>query len=121
MLKSLSSNYRMVLNMASILAGLGLLLSPWYLGYADQANAAWNAWIIGAVVSLIAAAALLAFHEAEEWANLTLGAWAVFAPWILGFAAVSTATTVHVLAGLVVAVFAGLSLWFTHNWPLSTA
>ncbi|QYO75545.1 SPW repeat protein [Devosia salina] len=121
MLKSLSSNNRTVLNIVSIVAGLGLLFSPWYLGYADQANAAWNAWINGAGVSLIAAAALLAFHEAEEWANLVLAAWAVVAPWILGFAAATAATTVHVVAGLVVAALAGLSLWFTHNRPLSTA
>lgn len=121
MLKSLSSNNRTVLNVASIVAGLVLFFAPWYLGFADQAHAAWNAWIIGAGMSLVAAAALFAFHEAEEWTNLVLGVWAVVAPWILGFAALSAATTVHVVAGLVVAALAGLSLWFTHNRPWSTA
>ena len=71
--------------------------------------------------ALIAVAALSAFHQVEEWANAALGLWAVIAPWVLGFSAVTFATWAHVIAGLVVAVLAAVSLWFTTNRPLSTA
>lgn len=119
--KSVSFNSRTAFDVVNIVAGLGLLLSPWYLGYASETFAAWNAWIIGAAVALIAAVALFAFHKTEEWINLVLGLWAVFAPWLLGFAALSMATAAHVVAGLVVAIVAAANLWFTTNRPYSTA
>ena len=120
-MKSLSFGNRTAFDIVNIVAGLGLLLSPWYLGYAGEASAAWNAWIVGAAVAIIAAAALFVFHEAEEWVNLVLGVWAVIAPWSLGFAAVASATWAHVIAGVIVAALAAGGLWFTHNRPLSTA
>jgi hypothetical protein len=120
-MKSTSMSNRSAFDIANIVAGLGLLLSPWFLGYADQTAAAWNAWIVGIAIAVIAAAALFAFNRVEEWMNLALGVWAVIAPWALGFAALAVATWVHVIAGLVVAVLAIAGLWFTHNRPLSTA
>jgi nitric oxide reductase large subunit len=120
-MKSLSFGNRTAFDVVNIVAGLGLLLSPWYLGYTGEPPAAWNAWIVGAAIALIAAAALFAFHRAEEWINLVLGLWAVISPWLLGFAAMAAATWVHVIAGIVVAALAAGSLWFTHNRPLSTA
>jgi hypothetical protein len=121
MLKSLSSNNRAALDIINIVAGLGLLLSPWYLGYAGETYAAWNAWVVGAAVAVLAALALFAFHQAEEWINLALGLWAVIAPWLLGFATLPAAVGAHVIAGLIVAIVAAGSLWFTTNRPYSTA
>ena len=34
--------------------GLWLLLSPWVLGFSDQLRAAWDAWISGTVIFLLA-------------------------------------------------------------------
>jgi hypothetical protein len=121
MLKSLSSNNRTAFDIVNIVAGLGLLISPWLLGFTAETYAAWNGWIVGAAVALIAVAALYAFYEVEEWVNLVLGIWAVVAPWVLGFSAVTAAMWAHVIAGLVVAVLAAGSIWFSHNSPLSTA
>ena len=121
MLKSLSSDNRTAIDVVNVIAGLGLLLSPWYLGYAAETYAAWNAWMVGAAVTLIAVAALFAFHQVEEWANVALGLWAVIAPWALGFSAVVAAMWVHVIAGLIVAVLAAVSLWLGGNRPYSTA
>ncbi|UCI10570.1 SPW repeat protein [Mesorhizobium sp. B1-1-8] len=121
MLKSLSSDSRTAFDVVNIIAGLGLLLSPWYLGYAAEIYAAWNAWIVGAAVTLIGVAALFAYHQVEEWANVVLGLWAVIAPWALGFAVVATAMWAHVIAGVVVAALAAGAIWFTPNRPLSTA
>lgn len=120
MLKSLSSDNRRASDIANIVAGLALLLSPWYLGYVGEPYATWNAWIVGASVALIAIAALFAFHRVEEWANVAVGLWAVIAPWVLGFSAVASATWVHVIAGLVVAILAAVNLWFTTSRPLPT-
>ncbi|MGO1164747.1 SPW repeat protein [Brucella sp. C7-11G] len=75
MLKSLSSYNRMAFDVVNIIAGLGLLLSPWHLGYAAETYAAWNAWIVVAAVTLIAVAALYTFHQVEKWANVALDLW----------------------------------------------
>ncbi|CAH1696172.1 conserved membrane hypothetical protein [Hyphomicrobiales bacterium] len=115
MVKSLSSNGRRALDVVSLVAGLGLLLSPWYLGFTSDAYAAWNAWIIGAAISVIAVVALLAFHEAEEWINGVAGLWALVAPWALGFSALTGAMWAHVIAGVVVALASGACIWFAHN------
>lgn len=117
MLKSLSLDRRTAFDIANVVAGLGLLLSPWYLGFAAETAAAGNAWLIGAAMTLIA----LAAHRLEEWANAALGLWAVIAPWVLGFATLAAAMWVHVIAGLVVAILAGVSLWSGDDRPYSTA
>ncbi len=108
------------LDIVNVVIGLALVLSPWVLGFSAEQAAAWNAWVVGALIALIAAGALFAFAAWEEWANLVLGIWAVLSPWILGFAAVSAAMWVHVIAGLIVAVLAGLDLWYVSKRP-STA
>ncbi len=105
----------------NILAGLGLALSPWFLEFTTVAAAAWNAWIVGAAIALIAVAALISFHRAEEWVNGALGLWAVIAPWVLGFADLQPATAAHVVLGLLVAVLAAVALWSDHNRPHLTA
>jgi uncharacterized membrane protein len=121
MMKSLSSNNRTAFDVVNIVAGLGLLVSPWLFGFATETYAAWNAWIVGAAITVFAAAALYAFNEVEEWGNLVLGLWTLIAPWVLGFSAVTTALWVHVVAGIVVAVLAAGNIWFTHNRPFSAA
>lgn len=121
MLKSLSLDTPKALDVVTIIAGLGLALAPWYLGFAVETAAAWNAWIVGAAVTLIAAAALFAFHQVEERANAALGLWAVVAPWALGFSGLSGAVGAHVIAGLVVALVAAARLWFTTGRRYSTA
>lgn len=121
MMKSLPSSNRPAFDVVNIVAGLGLLTSPWLFGFATETYAAWNAWIVGAAVAVFAAAALYAFYEAEEWVNLVLGIWPVAAPWVLGFSGATAATWVHVVAGIVVAALAAGNIWFSHNPPLSTA
>lgn len=121
MLKSLTPKNRTAFDITSLVAGFGLLLSPWYLGYAAQAGAAWNAWIVGAAIMVVAALTFYAFHQAEEWANAVLGIWAAISPWVLGFSDVTAAAAAHVIAGLIVAILAGISLWLSTNRPYSPA
>ncbi len=121
MVKQLSPNNQSAFDVLSIVAGLGLALSPWYLGFAAETSAAWNAGLTGAAVAVIGVIALFAFHQAEEWINGLFGLWSLLSPWALGFSAVSPAATAHVVAGILVLGAAVASLWFTTTRPYSTA
>lgn len=90
----------------NVLLGLGLFLSPWMLNYVTEGNAALNAHIVGAVIVLMALAALFAFRIWEEWISGVLGAWLVIAPWVLSFSGHSTATLTSVLIGIAAFVLA---------------
>lgn len=108
-------------DVTSLIAGALLFFSPWLLGFAGEASAACNAWIAGALVALVAVGALVNFQQWQEWANLVLGVWTFFAPWILSFAALGTALSVHLVVGVIVALCAAYELWKSNNRPLSTA
>ncbi|MEK9278606.1 SPW repeat protein [Bradyrhizobium sp. ISRA442] len=103
-----------------ILAAL-LFLTPWIFGFAHDYPAAPSAWVSGIIIGVVAIAALTKFAEWEEWVNLVLGVWVLVSPWVLGFAAQSAAGWAHVIAGLIVAVLAGVKLWFMHQTPQVTA
>jgi hypothetical protein len=101
------------LDVVNIIVGVCLALTPWVLGFTEAA--AWNAWLVGAAIALVALGALMAFREWEEWVNLVLGVWAIVSPWVLGFVFSGThAGAVHVVAGVIVAALAAIELWFTH-------
>ena len=72
---------------AILILGAWLFVSPFILGYAPLAAAAWNAYVVGAAVAILAASALWvpSFGLDEEWGNLALGLWLVAAPFVLGF------------------------------------
>lgn len=102
-------------DIVNLIVGVALALTPWVLGYTATMAAAWNAWVVGAIIALVAIGALVAFAEWEEWVNLVLGLWAIVSPWLLGFSAVTGAVWAHVIAGIIVAVLAGLELWYVRG------
>ena len=61
-----------------------LFASPWLFAYA-QRSARIDIWLSSAAVALTAIAAILAYANWKEWANVLLGAWLVVSPWLLGF------------------------------------
>jgi hypothetical protein len=101
----------------NILAGLGLALSPWILDFTAVAAAAWNAWIVGAAIALLAVWDLVSFSKIQERIIGVLGLWAIVAPWVLGFADLSAATAAHVVLGLIAAVVAAGTLWSDSDGP----
>lgn len=109
------------LDVANLVVGVCLALTPFVFGFTGETAAAWNAWIVGAAVALIAIGALVAFAEWEEWANLVLGVWAFTSPWVLGFSGATAALYAHVIAGLLVAALAAFDLYFARKRALSTA
>lgn len=109
------------LDAVNFVAGICLMLAPWVLGFAGETKAAWDAWLTGAAIALVAIGALVAFAPWEEWLNLLLGIWAIIAPWALGFSALTYAVAAHVVVGVVVALAAAIELWFTKKRPVSMA
>ncbi|PQO21929.1 hypothetical protein C2I36_15740 [Rhodobacteraceae bacterium WD3A24] len=95
------------------LAGAALFVAPWALGFAAAGAAAWNGWIIGAAILLIALGGIMRFMKWEPWAHAALGLWAVIAPFALGFSGLAAALAVHVVAGLLTLALAGVELWRT--------
>ena len=83
------------------LLGLALLMvgSPWLLGFSGNDTAAISACGIGGLLMIPALAALLERLEFASASALTIGAWSLMAPIVLGFAQSLAAMTVHIAAG----------------------
>lgn len=92
----------------NVLLGLWLIASPWALGFATETTLAWNVWVTGMIIAVVAIAALIAFQTWEEWINVALGAWLTVSPWVLGFTGNDAAMWNAIAVGVVVA---GLALW----------
>lgn len=105
------------LDVLNLVLGAWLFLTPWIFGFTSEAAASWNAWLSGLAVGIFAIAALVAFAEWEEWVNLALGVWVAISAWLVGFAANATATRVHLIVGIVVAIVAGVRIWMLHQHP----
>ena len=89
--------------------GLFLFLSPWFFAYSQSLSKA-DAWVSGLAVVLISIAAILVFYEWQEWLNLLLGLWLIFAPWTLGVA--HTAARISIGVWLTIAYIALLEIWW---------
>jgi len=92
-------------DLANLVLGAVLFLSPWVLGFAAGAQSQ-NAWITGIVIAVLSIAALAAFAEWEEWLNLVAGLWAIAAPWVLMLQALPAQS----VRGIVDEPFAGWAL-----------
>jgi len=101
--------------LANLVLDAVLFFSRCIVGLADGSESQ-NAWISGAVIAAVSIAALAAFAEWEEWLSLVAGLWAIVSPWVLGFAG-TTAMTVHVVIGVIVAALAAAELWMRYQKP----
>ncbi len=102
-------------DVVNLVLGVLLFLSPMLFGFTADLTPAWNAWASGIVIAALAVAALAAFAEWEEWTSLIVGVWIAVSPWLVGFAGHASATKVHLVIGIVVAVVAAIRLWFVHG------
>ena len=92
----------------NLVLGAWLGLSPLILGYAGEATPAWNAYIVGAATVVMAAAAIWAFQNWEEWISVLLGLWLIVSPWALGFSGLQTPLWNQIIVGVITG---GLALW----------
>jgi hypothetical protein len=109
-----------------ILVGLAiwLFVSPWVISFGGGAavhnaagphaensvvmasHAAWNTWVIGAILFFVMLSAVGYLEASQEWMALILGAWTFAAPWALGFVPVRGANSDHWIVGAVVLLIA---------------
>ena len=83
-----------------------LFVSPWIV-VPTTLVASINAWIVGAVIFIVAMAAMRAPRPDDvKWLNVILGAWVFVAPWVLGFAGVLGAAWNAWIIGAAIALLA---------------
>lgn len=105
------------------IVGVWLIISPWILDYGTGGTGSalavdglvtstifLNFVIVGAIVVILAGAALMARRQWEEWVEGALGLWLVASPWLLQFTGSRQAVWSAVASGLVIIVSAGWNL-----------
>jgi uncharacterized integral membrane protein len=79
----------LVLYWGELVAGIVLFVSPWYTVTWSNPASSWNAWIVGALIAIVALWALSnrrsANAQVPEIINAILGAWTFISPWVLGY------------------------------------
>ncbi len=102
-----------VLDLYNLAFAVFLLASPW-LFKLTNGTGKMELWAAGAAIAAISLAAIVAYANWEEWANVALGIWLVVSPWVLGFAH-TRAMHFAIGIGAVVAFFALLELWLGYD------
>jgi len=102
-----------VLDLYNLLLAMLLFVSPWLFAGASGVSAM-DIWASSAAIAAISLAAIVAFSNWEEWANLVLGIWLIASPWVLGFTHTSA---MHFSIGIggAVAFLAALELWLLYD------
>ena len=90
--------------------GTWIFGSPWALKYLDVDPAAWNAFIVGAPIVLLALIELNVPRLWEEGINFVLGLWTIVSPWVLGFAFHGFAMWNAIIVGGLIVAFAVCAL-----------
>lgn len=118
---------------AILILAIWLFISPWVLqfGSGQQAGtaaslvevsrAAWNAWVLGVIVFLVALSGVGRMDVRQEWIALVLGAWIFVAPWVLGFTALPKASWDHWIDGALIFLIALWTLSAARTIPIRTA
>ncbi|MGE3783561.1 MAG: SPW repeat protein [Alphaproteobacteria bacterium] len=104
---------------ANAILAIWLFISPWVLQYGSGYSAttgeaagtgllgavhaaAWNAWVLGVVIFLVAISAISRMDFWQEYVNIVLSIWVFIAPWVLGFAMLGGASWSHWVVGVLV-------------------
>lgn len=90
-----------------VAVGAWMFGSPWALKYASESMpAAWNAYILGALLVIFALVEVSAPKFWEEAINIVAGLWAIASPWVLGFTFHGLAMWNAIIVGAIVLAFA---------------
>lgn len=94
----------------NLILGIWLIISP-FIGLGDIIPAAaWNSWIVGAIVATVALVGLSRPRAWEEWVHLFAGIWMFFAPFMFGYSGVAEAAWNQLIVGAAIAVVAVFGL-----------
>jgi hypothetical protein len=102
-----------VLDLYNLLLATLLFVSPWLFRLTNGPGKI-DLWATGAVIAVISLAAMIAYKDWEEWANVVLGLWLIASPWLLGFAH-TRAMHLSIAVGIVVAFLAVLDVWLHYD------
>ena len=121
---------------ANLILAIWLFISPWVLQFgaglapapagaetgplAEVSRAAWNAWVLGVIVFLVALSAIGRMEAWQEYINMVLGAWTFVAPWALGFTPLGRASWDHWIVGALIFLISLWSLSAARPEPLTT-
>lgn len=94
------------------IVGLALVIAPFVFGYSDNAPALWTSLFVGGATVVVSwiEGAQSDREQWEYWIVGVLGFAAILAPFVLGFGNHATAMWTSVVAGALIAVFAGSRL-----------
>jgi hypothetical protein len=108
-------------DVASLLLGVWLVLSPFALGFAGAP--VWMTIVLGLFVILFAVEGFVIPSYLEEWGEILLGLALVVAPWTVGYESVS-ATVSSMVSGILVILLGAWELttdrdfitWWHDRW-----
>ncbi len=97
-----------------LLLGLWMFITPWVFSYAIASAPAWNAFVSGAVIAVLAAFELYRTYFWAVLVNLLVGLWVAISPWVLKVADQRPLMWNELIVGLAVVV---LALWEMQTDP----
>lgn len=94
----------------NLLAGIWLFMSAWLYGAYTLPNA-WNSWIVGALIVILAAIRLSDPLKTiwASWTNCALGIWTFASPWIFGYHGSNDRAINSMVVGIIVFALAIIS------------
>jgi hypothetical protein len=102
-----------VLDIYNLALAALLFIAPWLFTLTNGAGK-FDMWASGIAIAVISLAAMAAYSNWEEWANLLLGLWLIASPWLLGFAH-TRAMHFTIGVGVIVTFMAALELWLVYD------
>lgn len=114
---------------ANLILAIWLFISPWVLQFGAGANgepvnavstAAWNAWVMGVLIFLVALSAIGRMELWQEWLSLIFGAWVFVSPWALGYTNLPAASWDQWIVGALVFLIALWSLGTMRTQTVTT-
>lgn len=98
-----------------LIISLWFFISPWVYGAYHSANA-WNSWIVGGVMAIIAAVCLSSANVANlNWTNTVLAAWVFVSPWVYGYTMDTGRFVNSLCVGVVVFVLSIMAATMMHR------
>jgi hypothetical protein len=92
----------------TLVLGLWYIIAAWVLGPGGQTGSVWNNVVVGILIAVFAWTRMNALRPSARWADVILGIWAFFSPWIYGYVANEPRFVNSLCVGVL--VFA-LSIW----------
>ena len=101
------------LDIYNLVAAAVLFLAPWLFSLTNGA-ARLDFWLGALAIVTLSTAAMFAYANWEEWANVLVGLWLIASPWLLGFAHLR-AMPFAVGVGAIVIFMAMPGLWLVYD------